>query len=236
MLPSATAWARRQVGAGTRCREPAGIRGRIGAPIAFGPIGEVRLRPPAEARTVPRGPIARRPGARAENALRRFSRVRCLPPAPWSHTTDVVGATGPDGVVRGHRHGNLPDERSTDLSHIVAIQTEVRDGAAVAAACRRLGLPEPILGTAQLFSGPATGLLIKLPGWLYPVVAQTDTGQVQFDNYGGAWGQPEKLDRFLQAYAVEKAKIEARRKGYTVTEQPLADGSIRLSIQVGGAS
>jgi hypothetical protein len=147
-----------------------------------------------------------------------------------------VGATGPDGVVRGHRHGNLPEERSTDLSHIVAIQTEVRDGAAVAAACRRLGLTEPVPGTAQLFSGPATGLLVRLPGWLYPTVVHTDTGQVEFDNFAGAWGQPEHLDRFLQAYAVEKAKLEAHKKGYSVTEQPLADGSIRLSIQVGGSA
>ena len=34
------------------------------------------------------------------------------------------------------------------MSHIVTIRTEVRDPAAVAAACRRLGLPEPVHGTA----------------------------------------------------------------------------------------
>jgi hypothetical protein len=39
----------------------------------------------------------------------------------------------------------------------------------------------------------------------------------------------------LQAYAVEKTKIEARRKGHAVTEQQLADGSIKLTVQVGGA-
>ena len=39
----------------------------------------------------------------------------------------------------------------------------------------------------------------------------------------------------MQAYACEKAKIEARRRGHSVVEQPLADGSIRLSIRVGGA-
>jgi hypothetical protein len=51
------------------------------------------------------------------------------------------------------------------LSHIVQIQTEVGDPAAVHAACRRLGLPEPVHGSAQLFSGEATGLLVKLPDW-----------------------------------------------------------------------
>jgi hypothetical protein len=122
------------------------------------------------------------------------------------------------------------------LSHIVTIQAEVRDPVAIAAACRRLGLPEPVPGTAQLFSGQATGWLVKLPGWLYPAVLQTDTGQIQFDNFGETWGKQEHLDRLMQAYAVELAKIEARKKGYSVTEQSLADGSIRLSIQVGGGA
>jgi hypothetical protein len=120
------------------------------------------------------------------------------------------------------------------MSHIVTIQTEVRDPAAVAAACRRLGLPEPVPGTARLFSGEARGLLVRLPGWLYPAVVQTETGRVQFDNYNQAWGKQEQLDRFLQRYAVEKAAIEARRQGHSVVERPLADGSIRLTIGVGG--
>jgi hypothetical protein len=122
------------------------------------------------------------------------------------------------------------------VSHIVTIETEVRDHAAVAAACRRLGLPEPTRGTARLFEGEAAGLLVRLPGWLYPVVLDTDAGRVRFDNYGGSWGEPKQLDRFLQAYAVEKAKLEARKKGYTATEHPLADGSIRLTLYVGGGS
>jgi hypothetical protein len=122
------------------------------------------------------------------------------------------------------------------VSHIVTIQTEVRDPVAVAAACRRLGLLEPTRGTAALFEGQAAGLLVRLPGWLYPVVLDTDAGQVRFDNYGGSWGEQKQLDRFLQAYAVEKARIEARRTGYTASEQQLADGSIRLTVNVGGAS
>jgi hypothetical protein len=122
------------------------------------------------------------------------------------------------------------------LSHIVTVTTEVRDPAAVRAACRRLGLPEPVHGTAQLFSGEATGLLVKLPDWLYPAVIHVETGQVQFDNYGGTWGGQEHLDRFLQRYALEKAAIEARKRGHNVVEQALADGSIKLTITVGGGS
>jgi len=122
------------------------------------------------------------------------------------------------------------------LSHIVTIKTEVRDPAAVAAACRRLGLPEPARGTASLFEGEATGLLVKLPGWLYPAVLDTATGRVHFDNYNGSWGRQEHLDRLLQMYAVEKARIEAHKRGQSVVEQPLADGFVRLTITIGGAS
>jgi hypothetical protein len=122
------------------------------------------------------------------------------------------------------------------VSHIVSIQTEVRDPVAVAGACRRLGLSEPVHGTASLFSGEATGLLVKLPGWLYPVCIDTASGTVKFDNYAGSWGDQEHLDKFMQIYAVEKARIEARKRGHSVVEQALSDGSIRLTVQVGGAA
>ena len=122
------------------------------------------------------------------------------------------------------------------MSHIVTIATEVRDPSAVAAACRRLALPEPVHGTATLFSGEATGLLVKLPDWLYPICIDTASGTLKFDNYSGSWGDQEHLDQFMQAYAVEKARIEARKRGHSVVEQALADGSIRLTVQVGGGA
>ncbi len=122
------------------------------------------------------------------------------------------------------------------MSHIVQIQTEVRDALAIQAACRRLGLPQPVEGTTRLFSGEVTGLAVQLPGWQYAVVCNMTTGQIQFDNFGGRWGNQQELDRFLQAYAVEKCRIEARRKGHQVTEQQLADGSIKMTIEVAGGA
>jgi hypothetical protein len=116
------------------------------------------------------------------------------------------------------------------MSHIVTIATKVQDPVAVLAACQRLNLPEPVHGTATLFSGAVTGLLVKLPEWVYPVVVDTATGQVAYDNFEGAWGDPKQLDLFMQMYAVEKAKLEARKKGYSVSEQALNDGSIKLQI------
>ena len=120
------------------------------------------------------------------------------------------------------------------MSHLVSIKTRIHDPAAIAAACQRLGLPQPVQGTAQLYSGEASGLLLQLPGWQYPAVIDLGSGVVQYDNYEGVWGEQAHLDRFLQAYAVERAKLEAHRKGYAVSEQTLADGSIRVQIVEGG--
>lgn len=122
------------------------------------------------------------------------------------------------------------------MSHIVEIKTEVRDEQAVRAACTRLQLPTPENKTVRLFNATATGLCVHLPGWQYPVVANLQTGQVQYDNYGGHWGEQKHLDAFLQGYAVCKASLEARKKGHSVSETRLQDGSIRVTIRVGGAA
>lgn len=121
------------------------------------------------------------------------------------------------------------------MSHVVTIQTRVYDHAAIAAVCERLGLPQPVAGTAQLYSGQVEGLIIHLSGWAYPAVIDTASGIIRYDNFGGTWGSQEHLDRFLQLYAVEMTKLEARKKGYAVTEQALSDGSIKLQILEGGA-
>ena len=116
------------------------------------------------------------------------------------------------------------------MSHIVTIRTEVRDPHAIGAACTRLDLPQPAEGEVQLFTSAARGTIIRLPDWRYPVVCDTGTGQLHFDNFEGRWGEQQQLDRFLQAYAVEKAKLEARKCGYSVVEQARDDGTIRLHI------
>jgi hypothetical protein len=125
----------------------------------------------------------------------------------------------------------------TNLSHIVTIKTEVNCGESVRLACHRLQLPAPVQGTHRLFSGSHTGLGVQLPDWRYPVVCDLRTRQLHYDNYRGGWGEQNRLDQFLQAYTVERAQLEARRRGHSVTESPLEDGSIKLTVQVnGGAS
>jgi hypothetical protein len=122
------------------------------------------------------------------------------------------------------------------LSHIVEIKTEIRDEVAVKAACVRLQIPTPEHKTVRLFNATATGLCVQLPGWSYPLVANLATGQLQYDDYNGHWGEQKHLNSFLQGYAVEKAKIEAHKKGHRVSETRLQDGSIRVTVRVGGAA
>ena len=122
------------------------------------------------------------------------------------------------------------------MSHVVSVKSEVRDAAAVRAACQRLRLPQPVQGTHRLFTSSATGLAVQLPKWRYPAVCDLGTGQVLYDNFKGNWGDPRQMDAFLQAYAVERAKAEARRKGHQVTEAKLPDGSIKLTVQVNGGA
>ena len=119
------------------------------------------------------------------------------------------------------------------MSHIVTIQTEVRDAEALGLACRRLNLGEPVHESVTLFSGEVSGYAVRLPDWRYPVVFDVEQGQVRYDNFEGRWGRPTHLNRLLQSYCVEKCRLEARRKGHSVLENRLSDGSIKLTIQIG---
>jgi hypothetical protein len=116
------------------------------------------------------------------------------------------------------------------MSHVVTIETKVSDATALTAACHRLGLAEPVHANVRLYSAAATGLTVTLPGWQYPVVVDITDGSIKYDNYEGRWGDPAELGRLLQMYAVERAKLEARKKGYCVTEQTRQDGSIVLQV------
>ena len=151
------------------------------------------------------------------------------------------------------------------MSHIVTIAVEVGDLAAIKAACQRLELEEPVFGKTQFFSSnreqfsareierpnevadqrrakptasPGSGMegiLVKLPEWVFPVVCDLSSGTIHYDNYQGHWGDQKHLDKFVQIYGVEKATLEARRKGYSVSEQPLNDGSVKLTINMSAA-
>ena len=122
------------------------------------------------------------------------------------------------------------------MSHVVNIRTEIRDSQALRAACHRLGLTEPAHETVRLFSAEATGYAVRLPDWRYPVVCQLETGTLAYDNFQGRWGNEIELGRLRQSYAIEKARIESHKQGHQITETNLVDGSVKLTIQIGGAA
>ena len=90
-----------------------------------------------------------------------------------------------------------------------------------------------MLGNLHVRFGVGVG--VQLPG-LHHVVCDMASGQVKFDDFNGRWGDRVHLDRFLQAYAVERARAEARNRGHHCTEARLPDGSIKLTISVQGGA
>ncbi len=122
------------------------------------------------------------------------------------------------------------------MSHIVSIRTEIRERAAVEAACSRLKWPEPVVGRHRLFSTTVEGLGVRAPRWQYPIVCDLASGELSYDNFEGRWGDPRELDRFKQSYAIERTKIEARKQGRYVSELTLADGTVQLTVEVNGGA
>jgi hypothetical protein len=135
------------------------------------------------------------------------------------------------------------------MSHYSEVQIEFRDGAALVAALVRLGInPEgikvhkesqPLYGYQGDKREQRAHIIIRrqyvqayandigferLMNGTYRVwISDFDRGTDGQGKYGDAW-----LGRLKQAYGVEKAKAEARKKGYRVTEQKQDDGRIRL--------
>jgi hypothetical protein len=96
----------------------------------------------------------------------------------------------------------IPQKRRiNNLSHILQIQTEVRDPVAIQAGCGRLKWPEPVFGKSKLFTSSAVGWAVRLPEWRYPVVCGVVTAKIAFDNIGGQSGEQRHLDKLLQTWA-----------------------------------
>lgn len=105
------------------------------------------------------------------------------------------------------------------MSHIVTVATMIKDARAVQRACQVLKLAPAVHGTFKVFTRDVEGLGFKLPNWNYPVVADLATGQLQYDNYKGQWGNIAELDKFQQRYSLEAAKIIAEENGQTYGQE-----------------
>ena len=133
------------------------------------------------------------------------------------------------------------------MSHYSEVQIEFRDRAALVAALERLGFrPDKIEvhqeakalygyqgdrreqqaphhhPAAACGHGSQRHRFSAVLGWYYTgLISPTLTGTE--NGYNDSW-----LGRLKQAYGVEKAKAEAKKKGYRVTEEKQDDGRIRL--------
>ena len=123
------------------------------------------------------------------------------------------------------------------MSHISKIELEVRDLGVLAQACTRLGLS--LIRDQKSFKwyGREAGCdhAINVPEANYEIGVLHKNGlyELNCDFYDRNLEKViGKQGGFLkQAYAVEKTKIEARRKGYSVLERQTKTG-IRLHVRI----
>ena len=117
-----------------------------------------------------------------------------------------------------------------DLSHVVTVQTEVRDPPPSRPPAASSHCPSRSTARPSFFSGQAPGLLVRLPEWLFPVVIDRPPARPATITTRGL-GDERHLHRFLQAYVVERSPSRPAEELLT-TEQSLADGSILVEIEV----
>ncbi len=124
------------------------------------------------------------------------------------------------------------------MSHISKIELEVRDLGTLRQACNRLGLN--MLEGRKTFKwyGQEDGKCdhaIRVPGASYEigVIKTGESFELKCDYWDTAIGRAIGASGGLlkQAYAVERAKTEARRKGYSVIEKK-TDSGIRLHVRI----
>ena len=86
-------------------------------------------------------------------------------------------------------------------------------------------------GTFALFDGAeVVGHGFQLDGWSYPLVVNTETGELSYDNYNGCWGKQEHLDKLMHGYSQAVMEQEAYLAGHAIERETLEDGQVRLTI------
>ena len=128
------------------------------------------------------------------------------------------------------------------MSHFTEIKTQVRDIAALRDTCKELDLQLLQGTTARGFAGQTRkgDYVIKLAGPYDIALDRQPDGTFGLTTDWWA-GHVEKevgsgFGKLLQLYGVHKTRLEARRKGYTVKRQTLADGAIKLTIGLPGVA
>jgi hypothetical protein len=142
------------------------------------------------------------------------------------------------------------------MSHVVSIKTELTDLAAIKATCKELGLILKENQKTYRWYGTSVGdypipagftaadlgkceHAIQVPGSNYDIGLARAKGAKGLTMLFDFWGTGQAIltavggqqaSKFIQLYGVNKATIEAKRKGYSVNRLTKADGTIKLTI------
>ncbi len=100
------------------------------------------------------------------------------------------------------------------------IITSVHDPVALAATCRRLGLPRPERGSVHLDDREPFGWVVRLPGVRFPIVCDTLTGLVAYHPADNAFDRYARIVRYIFRYYDVAAQL--RRDDKTVDSPPIA--------------
>ena len=119
------------------------------------------------------------------------------------------------------------------MSHVATLKTVIKDLDVLAQACKALGIPFTRgQQSVKLYEREVQGnFSCKLPDWYYPIVVDTQTGAISYDNYNGSWGKEAELFKLIQEYSLQVAEgqlEEFRLKGWNVERQKQENGDIQL--------
>ena len=122
------------------------------------------------------------------------------------------------------------------MSHFVTIETQIKDIAALKAACRELGLNVQENAEARGYAANRQygDFVIQLKG-PYDIAVnrkQDGTFGLTADQWQGHVAKEVGVNftKLMKLYSVHKVLIEAKRKGHTVRRQDLKDGSVKLTV------
>lgn len=106
---------------------------------------------------------------------------------------------------------------------------------ALAAKGIKISMPNGVNNqSVKLYQGNYNGVAVTLDGWTYPVVIDTQKGELAYDNFNGSWGKQAQLDELLQEYVKQEAIDLYSMQGFMVDEintQYLPNGDLELCLK-----
>lgn len=121
------------------------------------------------------------------------------------------------------------------MSHKVVQKVAFLDSELLQKACAALGIQYEAHGTARFYtrSETATGQLVHLKGWKYPVVISEDGLEVAFDSWDGSGYLDEtRLNELKAEYSKQVVLYQAHIQGWNVEDVTTNDKG-ELVVRIG---